>query len=178
MIERLVVFGATGDLNARYLLPGLAALRAAGHLGDGFRLVCADRKDWDDEGFRGWVAEQLDRHAGSSPADARRWVARATRFQRADATDPTDLASLITGAAAATSAIPALMVGRIAIPVLPKRSIASCAWLAGFGTCAIASAMAVICWYGFIPARSSNDRFSAFSAAKADLSPDASRFSI
>ncbi|MEU6747758.1 glucose-6-phosphate dehydrogenase [Spirillospora sp. NPDC046719] len=97
MIERLVVFGATGDLNARYLLPGLAALRAAGHLGDGFQLTCADRKEWDDEGFRGWAAEQLDRHASSSPADARSWVARATRFRRADATDPADLASLIAG---------------------------------------------------------------------------------
>lgn len=97
MIERLVVFGATGDLNARYLLPGLAALRAAGHLGDGFQLVCADRKEWTDEGFRDWASEQLDRHAGGSPADARRWVAGATRFRRADATDPADLASLIAG---------------------------------------------------------------------------------
>ncbi|URM96851.1 hypothetical protein LUW76_22270 [Actinomadura madurae] len=35
MIDRLVVFGATDDLNARFLLPGLAALRAAGHLPDG-----------------------------------------------------------------------------------------------------------------------------------------------
>ena len=26
MIERLAIFGATGDLTARYLLPGLAAL--------------------------------------------------------------------------------------------------------------------------------------------------------
>ncbi|MET8213062.1 hypothetical protein ABZT51_45555, partial [Streptomyces sp. NPDC005373] len=34
MINRLVIFGATGDLSARYLLPALAALQAAGHLGD------------------------------------------------------------------------------------------------------------------------------------------------
>jgi glucose-6-phosphate 1-dehydrogenase len=30
MIERLAIFGATGDLTARYLLPGLTALQAAG----------------------------------------------------------------------------------------------------------------------------------------------------
>ena len=34
MIRHLAIFGATGDLTARYLLPGLAALRAAGDLGD------------------------------------------------------------------------------------------------------------------------------------------------
>ena len=39
MISRLAIFGATGDLTARYLLPGLAALQTAGHLGDGFVLV-------------------------------------------------------------------------------------------------------------------------------------------
>jgi glucose-6-phosphate 1-dehydrogenase len=97
MINRLVVFGATGDLNARYLLPGLAALRAAGHLADGFQLGCADRKGWADEEFRGWAAAQLDRHAPSAHAEAGRWVARTVRYRRADATDPADLAGLIAG---------------------------------------------------------------------------------
>ena len=41
MIQRLAILGATGDLTARYLLPGLAALRAAGELGDDFRLAAA-----------------------------------------------------------------------------------------------------------------------------------------
>lgn len=95
MINRLVVFGATGDLNARYLLPGLAALRAAGHLPDGFQLVCADRKGWSGEEFRDWAAEQLDRHAGSAPADARARVAGTAEYRQADATDSADLASLI-----------------------------------------------------------------------------------
>lgn len=44
MIERLAIFGATGDLTGRYLLPGLAALRAGGYLGDGFRLIAAGRR--------------------------------------------------------------------------------------------------------------------------------------
>jgi glucose-6-phosphate 1-dehydrogenase len=97
MINRLVVFGATGDLNARYLLPGLAALRAAGHLADGFQLTCADRKGWSEEGFRGWVARQLDRHGRAAPADAGKWIAEAVRYRQADATDAADLASLIAG---------------------------------------------------------------------------------
>jgi glucose-6-phosphate 1-dehydrogenase len=30
MINRLAIFGATGDLTGRYLLPALASLRASG----------------------------------------------------------------------------------------------------------------------------------------------------
>ena len=51
MIERLVVLGATGDLTARYLLPGLVALRAGGHIGHEFRLVAVGRSDWGDDEF-------------------------------------------------------------------------------------------------------------------------------
>ncbi|MFE6286488.1 glucose-6-phosphate dehydrogenase [Streptomyces sp. NPDC057877] len=97
MIDRLVVFGATGDLSARYLLPALAALRASGDLGDRLRLTCASRQDWDSDRFRRWAAEQLDRHAGDSPPDARAAVVNAARYQRADVTSPDDLASAIAG---------------------------------------------------------------------------------
>jgi glucose-6-phosphate 1-dehydrogenase len=97
MINRLVVFGATGDLNARYLLPGLAALRASGHLADGFQLTCADRKGLREEEFRDWTAEQLDQHGRSFPADARRWLTGTVRYRQADATDTADLTSLIAG---------------------------------------------------------------------------------
>jgi glucose-6-phosphate 1-dehydrogenase len=34
VINRLVIFGGTGDLTGRYLLPGLAALQARGHLSE------------------------------------------------------------------------------------------------------------------------------------------------
>jgi glucose-6-phosphate 1-dehydrogenase len=54
MIERLAIFGATGDLTARYLLPGLAALQAAGQLGGRFQLASAGREEWDTEDFRQW----------------------------------------------------------------------------------------------------------------------------
>ena len=39
MIKRLVILGATGDLTARYLLPGIAALPDAGLLPAGSRIV-------------------------------------------------------------------------------------------------------------------------------------------
>ena len=45
MIKRLVIFGATGDLTARYVLPGIAALRDAGLLPEGFTLTCSGRDE-------------------------------------------------------------------------------------------------------------------------------------
>ncbi|WP_106399821.1 glucose-6-phosphate dehydrogenase [Actinocorallia populi] len=97
MINRLVVFGATSDLNARYLLPALAALRAAGRLDDRFELTCTGRKDWSDDRYRQWAADRLDRHAAASPAEARKAVADRVRYRRADATDAADVASVIAG---------------------------------------------------------------------------------
>jgi glucose-6-phosphate 1-dehydrogenase len=97
MIERLAIFGGTGDLTARYLLPGLAALRSVGHLGDGFQLVGVSREDWDDEQFRNWAAGQLDRHAGELAPDARRSVVAAARYRRADVTDSAAVATVIAG---------------------------------------------------------------------------------
>ncbi|MFH9609615.1 glucose-6-phosphate dehydrogenase [Streptomyces sp. NPDC017448] len=97
MINRLVVLGGTGDLTARYLLPALAALRAAGHLGDRFQLTGASREDWTSERYRQWVTTQLDRHGGDAPADAAKAVADAVRYRRTDVTDPADVASAIAG---------------------------------------------------------------------------------
>jgi glucose-6-phosphate 1-dehydrogenase len=45
VIDRLVIFGATGDLSGPFLLPGLAALAAAGRLPPGFQLIGAGRDD-------------------------------------------------------------------------------------------------------------------------------------
>ncbi|MGI8334366.1 glucose-6-phosphate dehydrogenase [Actinomadura scrupuli] len=97
MINRLLIIGATGDLNARYLLPALAALFAAGHLDDRFELTCADRQDWTVEEFRRWVSDQLDRHAAAEPGEARKAIAGCARYRRADATDDAGLTSLVAG---------------------------------------------------------------------------------
>ena len=97
MIDRLIIFGASGDLSARYLLPGLVALRTAGQLSDRFEFTGSDRSDWDDEPFRSWAATQLERHAGDMPADARKAVVAAAHFKRADVTDPAAVASTIDG---------------------------------------------------------------------------------
>lgn len=105
MIRRLAVFGATGDLTARYLLPGLAALRTAGHLGDDFELICASRADWDTTAFRRWATDQLKLHAPQSPPDARAAIANAIHYQCADITNPTDVASVLAASVAEPVAV-------------------------------------------------------------------------
>lgn len=108
MIERLVIFGATGDLTARYLLPGLAALRAAGHLGDGFQLTGAGREDWHGDEFRRWATAQLDRHAAQLPAPAGQAVVSSSGYRQADVTDPAAVAAVVAddGPVAAYLALP------------------------------------------------------------------------
>jgi glucose-6-phosphate 1-dehydrogenase len=98
MIERFVLLGATGDLTARYLLPGLTALRSGGHVTDGFRLIGVGREEWRTEEFRGWARNQLDLHAGEFPADVRDAVVSAAEYHQADVTDPAALTALVSGA--------------------------------------------------------------------------------
>jgi glucose-6-phosphate 1-dehydrogenase len=98
VIEHLVLLGATGDLTARYLLPGLAALLNGGHLGDGFRLTAVGREDWGDDEFRTWANAHLDEHASQLPAAARQAVVSASEYRRADVTDPAALTGVMSDA--------------------------------------------------------------------------------
>jgi glucose-6-phosphate 1-dehydrogenase len=95
MIERLVLLGATGDLTARYLLPGLAALRSGEHIGDGFRLIAVGREDWREEEFRSWASAQLDQHAGDLPEAARHAIVSVSEYHRADVTDAGALTAVV-----------------------------------------------------------------------------------
>lgn len=97
MIRRLAIFGATGDLTARYLLPALATLRVIGELPDDFRLICAGREDWTGPDYQDWAAAQLGLHAGHLPASARQDVVAAAGYVKADVTDPASVAAAIAG---------------------------------------------------------------------------------
>ena len=79
MIERLVLFGATGDLAGRFLLPALASLRAAGRLPDGFQVVAVGRRE-----------------LGDLP-EARQAALRSLAYRQADVADPDAVAAAIGG---------------------------------------------------------------------------------
>ncbi len=89
-MKRIVIFGATGDLTARYLIPALAKLYEAGKLPSGIKIIGVDRREWknDKNGFRRLVLDGLDRHAAGVSAAARaRMVTEVIEYRRADVTD-------------------------------------------------------------------------------------------
>ena len=97
MIRRFVVLGATGDLASRHLLPALARLHEAGKLPAELSILGAAREDWDTATLRAHMTQRLARHAaGTAPASRHAVVSRLV-YQRADASDPADMARMLDG---------------------------------------------------------------------------------
>jgi glucose-6-phosphate 1-dehydrogenase len=96
-VERIVIFGATGDLAARYLMPALAKLYEADKLPPGIKITGVDRQEWDDEhGFRRLVLDNLEHHAGNVSADARATMAvEVLEYRQADVTDAESVISAL-----------------------------------------------------------------------------------
>src|SRR3712207_2608404 len=96
MIERLLLFGATGDLVGRFLLPALAELYAEGKLPSECCVVGAAREDWDDETFRHHAARQLEQHAATDVSNAsREALVRSLRYRKVDFDDPGSVAEAV-----------------------------------------------------------------------------------
>jgi glucose-6-phosphate 1-dehydrogenase len=94
-----VIFGATGDLARRKLLPGALHLMQAGLLPE-FAIVGTSLEELDDEGFRD-LARKACREFAHHPAtdeDVERFVSRLSYVNPSD--DPAALASAVTAAEA------------------------------------------------------------------------------
>src|SRR5688572_17367388 len=65
-VSTLLLFGATGDLARRMLLPSLYGLHSDGLLPDDFRIVCTARSDLDDQKYRASAVEALKEHVPAS----------------------------------------------------------------------------------------------------------------
>ncbi len=63
----LVIFGATGDLAKRKLLPALYNLAHEGGLPERFNLIGVSRRDHGDEGFREQAEEAIKEHSRTKP---------------------------------------------------------------------------------------------------------------
>ena len=59
--DSLLLFGATGDLAQRMLLPSLCALNADGLLDERLKIIGTARSDLDDSGFRNLAREALEK---------------------------------------------------------------------------------------------------------------------
>jgi len=95
MIDTMLLFGATGDLAGRLLLPALASLHAVGALPAGFRIIATARQQWDDARFQRHAAHRLVQHAAGVPAASREALARAISYRYSDATDADTVAAVV-----------------------------------------------------------------------------------
>ena len=90
--QTLLILGASGDLAARLLLPGMGGLLASGG-GEGISLVGSDVEDWDDKRWRQRVAESFA--AGGASGKRVDEVATTTRYLQADVTGQSDWRRLL-----------------------------------------------------------------------------------
>jgi glucose-6-phosphate 1-dehydrogenase len=82
----IVMFGATGDLAKRKLLPGLFHLAAAGLMPDRYQIIGASRRSMTDEQFREHARQAIDEFGTRKPTGAD-WQAFKGRLSFAT-TDP------------------------------------------------------------------------------------------
>src|SRR6202140_5322878 len=93
----IVIFGASGDLTKRLLMPALYNLARAGRLSDKFALIGVDRSEKSHEDFREELADGVRRFVSDTadasvaePFDAKTWDFLAARMAHVDGnvTDP------------------------------------------------------------------------------------------
>jgi len=92
----VVLFGATGDLAHRKVIPALYQVWRTNLLPHEFRLVAIGRRPYDDETFRGEIRTALEQHSRVLPLDMDAWESFAERiaYQRLDFDDPTAFEAL------------------------------------------------------------------------------------
>jgi glucose-6-phosphate 1-dehydrogenase len=88
MIRYFIIFGASGDLASRYLLPTLAQLRGAHRLGADMQVIGIAPEDWDTAFFQTYVRGRLKMHA---PEVLDLWtndLGARLEYRKADVTKP------------------------------------------------------------------------------------------
>ena len=96
-INKLLLFGATGDLAGRFIFPALAELCAMGRLPEDFSVVGASSDEVDEEAFRRAVARKLAVHANTVPEVARQRLVRSLRYMTVDLAHEASVARLVDG---------------------------------------------------------------------------------
>ena len=92
----VVIFGASGDLTRRKLVPALYNLALSRALPGGFAVVGVARREKTDESFRGEMHEGVARHSRRRPVDAAVWgdFERGISYVRGAFEDPDTYARL------------------------------------------------------------------------------------
>jgi glucose-6-phosphate 1-dehydrogenase len=92
-----VLFGGTGDLSMRKILPALfEAHRAGGMLADSGRIVAVARLATDRDGYLEWVDEHVRKYVSKNGLDEAAWSSFLQRIEyvNLDLSNPADFALL------------------------------------------------------------------------------------
>ncbi len=91
----MVIFGVTGDLTQRKLMPSLYDLAVGHPLPEGFSIVGVSHRDWSDDDFRREMREAISRSA-RTPVTDEGWdyFARGLFYVRGDFKDPATYTAL------------------------------------------------------------------------------------
>ncbi len=89
-VGKLLLFGATGDLAQRMLLPSLYGLHADGLLPEGLTIFGAARSDYDDAGYKEFTKKALDQFLPEDRKDEAALAGFLERlsYQTTDLSDP------------------------------------------------------------------------------------------
>ncbi|MCX4757223.1 glucose-6-phosphate dehydrogenase [Kitasatospora purpeofusca] len=90
-IRRIALFGASGDLTSRLIMPAIAQLAEAELLPPGLTITGSANTDWSAEDFHRHIADELDKHASAVTPSARDAVLGMLDYRAADVTDPDDV---------------------------------------------------------------------------------------
>lgn len=88
----MLIFGASGDLTSRHLIPALIDMERRGALPDGFKIVGVDVRNWDTGQFQRHLADRLD---VDLEGKGREMLASRVEYRQADVTNQTQMSELL-----------------------------------------------------------------------------------
>ncbi|HZD40656.1 MAG TPA: glucose-6-phosphate dehydrogenase, partial [Terriglobales bacterium] len=92
MIGAFIIFGASGDLTSRYLIPALARLREADELPDSMKILGIASSPWDTRTFRERMSKNLEKNCSQLSSKSRASLVSQLEYQQADVTDSRQVA--------------------------------------------------------------------------------------
>ncbi|MFN5759637.1 MAG: glucose-6-phosphate dehydrogenase [Sphingomonadaceae bacterium] len=94
LADKLVLFGATGDLSQRMLLPSLCALHADGLVPEDLQIIGTARSEYGDADFRAFAAKALEQFLPEDRKSAITGFLERLNYQALDATRAEDFPAL------------------------------------------------------------------------------------
>jgi glucose-6-phosphate 1-dehydrogenase len=73
MVKKFVLYGATGDLSARQIMPGLYQLWCAGQLPPDFQIIALGLEEWSTETYRTKILDSMKAKKTAQESSARDW---------------------------------------------------------------------------------------------------------